>query len=419
MGARVAILGRGTALRACDAQLIEAIAAHWPDTDTPEFCAVSNESLREKLSQVIKAHQAFLVLGDDIKAMEQFHEVWDALQQASVAILWLKDEVSESAESSGLIECPHHEKAEHISIRLHTLLARQQTVAHLAREVRMLQKIEGNLHVEFGRLQEELQLAAAVQREMLPKALPEIASLRIGTLFRPVGYVSGDIYTVERLSERSVGIFLADAVGHGVPAALMTMVISRSLRFREAMSEKGRMLSPGEILTRLNEEMLLHQECFGGNGRFATAICCIIDVPARRIVMASAGHPQPLRINATGQCCKVPVEGAMLGIFPNEQYAEVVVELAEAERLLMFTDGFETAYPNAAADLFGRRLPNERYIEQMSGATTGTGHPADVLETLRLTLNEQLGSLHQVDDITAVCFDFAASEVKGESVRAA
>lgn len=419
MGARVAILGQGTALRACDAQLIEAIAAHWPGAEELEFCAVSNESLCGGLSQVLKTHQAFLVLGNEIRKMEQFHEVWDALQQANAAILWLTEGAGESAEGGGLIECQRSDRADHIAVRLHTLLTRQQTVASLAREVRMLQKIEGNLHVEFGRLQEELQLAAAVQREMLPKALPEVASLRIGTLFRPVGYVSGDIYTVERLSERSVGIFLADAVGHGVPAALMTMVISRSLRFREALSEKGRLLSPGEILTRLNEEMILHQECFGGNGRFATAICCIIDVPDRRIVMASAGHPQPLRISATGECCKVPVEGAMLGIFPNEQYAEVAVELADAERLLLFTDGFETAYPNAAADLFGRRLPNERYIEKMSGATTGTGHPAEVLETLRSTLNEQLGSLHQVDDITAVCFDFAASAVKGESARAA
>jgi sigma-B regulation protein RsbU (phosphoserine phosphatase) len=50
-----------------------------------------------------------------------------------------------------------------------------------------------------------------------------------GVLYRPAGYVSGDIYNVAKARRPHTGFFIADAVGHGVPAALLTMIISRSL----------------------------------------------------------------------------------------------------------------------------------------------------------------------------------------------
>ena len=53
------------------------------------------------------------------------------------------------------------------------------------------------------------------------------------TLFRPAGYVSGDLYDVARLDERRIGFYVADAVGHGMPAALLTMFIKHALVTKE------------------------------------------------------------------------------------------------------------------------------------------------------------------------------------------
>ena len=77
------------------------------------------------------------------------------------------------------------------------------------------------------RLDEELRLAAKLQQDFLPKQLPQVGPIHFHSLFRPAGYVSGDLYDVMRLDEKRVGFFPVDAVGHGMPAALLTMFIKR------------------------------------------------------------------------------------------------------------------------------------------------------------------------------------------------
>src|SRR5262249_46159125 len=133
---------------------------------------------------------------------------------------------------------------------------------------------------------DELNLAASVQQEMLPRRLPERANLQFGTLFRPAGYVSGDIFDVVELDDegRHIGFFIADPVGHGVPAALMTMVIHRSLRMTRSLDKGSReIVWPGDAMTRLNDEL-----CRGKreSPRFTTAVYGIIDTRTLRVTLA-------------------------------------------------------------------------------------------------------------------------------------
>ena len=100
-----------------------------------------------------------------------------------------------------------------------------------------------------------------------------------------------------RLDEHHVGFFLADAMGHGVPAALMTLYLTGSLPRKEIVGSGYRIVSPAEALTRLNNGL---QECMAGPARFATAICGTVNVRTGMITMACAGHPPPLRIGPNG-----------------------------------------------------------------------------------------------------------------------
>src|SRR5262249_24713806 len=152
--------------------------------------------------------------------------------------------------------------------------------------------------------------------------------------------VSGDIYDVIRLGDDHVGLFLADAVGHGVPAALMTMVLRQSLQPLEMRKSGSRIRPPGEVLTQLNQAMIERQ---GGATRFATALYGVLDCRSRVLTLSGAGHPHPLRISSDGVCSELKTSGGLLGVFPDDTFAGIEVDLAAGDRLLFFTDGFEQA----------------------------------------------------------------------------
>ena len=71
-------------------------------------------------------------------------------------------------------------------------------------------------------------------------------------LFRPAGYVSGDLYDVQRLDEDHVGFYVADAVGHGVPAAMMTVLIKHGMPMEQVSGNGYRSRPPEEALRPRN-----------------------------------------------------------------------------------------------------------------------------------------------------------------------
>jgi sigma-B regulation protein RsbU (phosphoserine phosphatase) len=258
---------------------------------------------------------------------------------------------------------------------------------------------------------------------MLPAALPGgMGFVQFGVLFRPAGYVSGDIYDVVELDDegRHVGFFIADAVGHGVPAALMTMVISRSLRMTRTEGSLRKIVSPADAMTRLNEEL-----CRGRHEspRFTTAVYGVIDTQTRRVTLSGAGHPPPLRIRGP-MLTRVETDGPLLGVFPGEKYTEESFTLVDGETLLLFSDGFETAFgqPEGADPT---RKCIDAYLREMSAlpwpGASHQGTAAQALQQLEKRLDAQAGSLHQVDDVTAVaiCARNAASAAKPSARRAA
>src|SRR5215213_10977953 len=143
-----------------------------------------------------------------------------------------------------------------------SILRHMESVARemdaLRAELSLLRKRDETLNYHLTRIDEELRLAARLQQDFLPKELPEVGNVRFHTLYRPAGYVSGDLYDVMRLDERRVGFYLADAVGHGVPAALLTMFVKQALQTRELI-DRGpgyRLLDPSEALRRLNARLI-------------------------------------------------------------------------------------------------------------------------------------------------------------------
>ena len=210
-----------------------------------------------------------------------------------------------------------------------------------------LRRRMAKLDDHLARLDGELRLAGRLQRDFLPKQLPHVGPARFSALFRPAAHVSGDFYNVVRLDEDHVGFYVADAVGHGVPAALLTMFIKHSLVTKQIVPGGGyRLLSPGETLARLNGALL---EQGLSAATFATAAYGVANVRTRRVTLARAGHPSPLVLGRNGTVTAVDCDGGLLGIMPDEVFTEAAVTLAPGERLLLFTDGVEVAFADASA----------------------------------------------------------------------
>ncbi len=197
-----------------------------------------NQAMMEQLDAVVLLAVAKANHTELVKPLAELDEM-------HIPIVALLDEPPESGGvfefTSVLIENKSTNGAV-ICARLHGMLHRQREVNRLRHDATVSRLSHGGLGDEVERMHDELQLAAVAQRELLPRELPSLHGVSIAALWRPAQYVSGDIYDVLKLDEDRIALFMADAVCHGVTAALMTMVIMQSLTTRVSEESGDRIL---------------------------------------------------------------------------------------------------------------------------------------------------------------------------------
>lgn len=390
---------------------LDAILACWPASEPkPRVTEIPLDRLMEAAEESsdapVESAALFVVVDPGVPAVVTYKLV-DRLQRWALPAVVLPGKATPDVlrlQSGGVVIRPADTDPAFLAAVLFALAERQPLIQSLSRDVRVAHRYSGGVRGEIDRIHDELNLAAAVQQEMLPRALPEVEGLEFSVLFRPVGYVSGDIYDAAALDETRIGFLIADAVGHGVPAALMTMVISRALRTIRA--EEGAALSPGEVLTRLNADLLKSRR---QSPRFGTAIYGVIDTTTMQVQVAAAGHPFPLLVRAGGKVETIQADGALLGVFPDEVYADATFTLGPDETLLLYSDGVETAFANPLVERLGPRKkrapepPHVTHLRTIRWPSTEAGVTlADSMADLGRLIDLQDGSLHQADDITTV-----------------
>lgn len=335
--------------------------------------------------------------------------ILDAAESSRVPVMMLIDDSGRRRAAAEEVAVDRLDApAETVAAGIRGMLSRQSEVDRLNRELGVATRFTSGLRGEIARMQEELQLAAHVQREFLPRSFPQVGSVRMDAFWRPASYVSGDIYDVMRLDEEHVGVFVADAVGHGVPAALLTMVICRALPAKETGDKTYRIVPPAEALARINADLISHQ---GRTTRFATAVYCVINGRTGHVRMASAGHPAPVLLRKAGGSELLDTGGGLLGVFDGEKYPETELSLHAGDRLLIYSDGFEQAFPGDPTGSRRSRLPSKRYLEEFE-ALAPLSSPSDMVQHIGRRVDMQFGSLHQADDLTLVVIERMAEQAK-------
>jgi serine phosphatase RsbU (regulator of sigma subunit) len=213
------------------------------------------------------------------------------------------------------------------------LLQKLQSQISLARQQRRAQRLHD----------EELRDARAIQDELLPKKLPEVAGYDIAAMTRPLKFVGGDYYNIVRTSGLETVFCMADVAGKGMPAALLMSSLHAALK--PLMSQP---LAPAELCGRLNRIL-----CdFTPVGKFCSFFYGVLDNVEHRLRYCNAGHNPPLLIRADERCEELNAGGAVLGQFPDWIYQDGEVEIGTGNKLLLFTDGLVEA-SNAHQEAFG------------------------------------------------------------------
>jgi serine phosphatase RsbU (regulator of sigma subunit) len=181
-------------------------------------------------------------------------------------------------------------------------------------------------------LADQRTVASTLQHSLLPESLPEVPGLDLGVRY-VAGVegvdIGGDWYDVLALDDGHVLFVVGDVSGRGLRAA----TIMASLRYAiHAYAAQGD--APTVILTKLSKLLSA-----GTDDGFATVLCGTIDVEARQMTIASAGHPLPLLI-ANGDAEFVAVHtGVPVGVDARSPYEAVTITVPEHATLLVYTDG--------------------------------------------------------------------------------
>ncbi len=377
-----------------------------------EVCAI--ETIKSE--QIKKTDAAIIIVNVDTKTNHVSRFLCDC-EEAYIPILAVCDGINDVLKvmsHSGAMLQASNTPIEVTCATLNALLHRQVEVKALKQELALATRAHGGVHSEMAKIHEELQLAGTVQRDYLPKDVPQLHGVSVAALWRPVNYVAGDIYDVQQLDDDHLGIFLADAVGHGVPAALMTMIICQSLRTHERIGSSWEILPPSEVLARLNTDMVRRQE---RSSRFATAVYAVVNCRARTMSIAGAGHPPSMILHEDGRKSMLDSQGGLLGVFENEVYNQDDVELDAGDRLLLYSDGFEQAFPHANDGENSTRMPTDVYLDEFK-KLCASGTPQETINAIGERLDQQSGSLHQIDDLTLICLHAGAFVGHGENAIA-
>lgn len=278
-----------------------------------------------------------------------------------------------------------------LSAHIDSALQLQPAMESLQKEVGRLRTFGTDIGKTMDQMEEEMRLAARLQRDFLPRKFPQVGPLEFSVMFRPAAWVSGDIYSVERLDETHVGAYVADAVGHGLPAALLTMFIKQALPTKRILDNGYQIVPPDQAMLELNRA-ICEQDL--SSCQFCSALYCLIDSRTLEMTYARGGHPEGLLLHADGRMTVLDAAGGLLGIFPEENYELRRLQLQPGDRLVLHSDGAEDVFRHEGAG--GR----EGFIESVEHLR----HlPVNQMAfQLAAKIDSMRGSLHPEDDITVV-----------------
>ncbi len=213
-------------------------------------------------------------------------------------------------------------------------------------------KLEHNLEEQnrklqeaYSRIREDLDAAVMMQQSLLPSHALVVPGFRFEWLFVPCHFVAGDIFNVFLLNEHRVGFYILDVSGHGIPAAMLSVTLSKLLS--PAVSQGSPLMhfipdpphydiaTPAEAVHTLNQLFQSEDDTM----QYFTMIYGTVEIRNARLRLTQAGHPSPIYQSKQAKAELLGTGGFPVGMLPDVPYREEELHLHPGDRLFFYSDG--------------------------------------------------------------------------------
>lgn len=230
-------------------------------------------------------------------------------------------------------------------------------------EVKLLQSISGQAAaaienarlqqetVEKERLQRQVQIAAEVQRRMIPAGAPHVPGFDIAALYAPCFELGGDFYDFIEFGTSTLGIAVADVVGKGLPASLLMASVRAAIR-----AYANDIYDLDEIIARVNRAMVADTR----SNEFITLWYGTLNYARRQLTYCAAGHDPALLVR-NGNIQELSTGGMVLGVDASERYVKEVLQLQTGDLIFIYTDGLSDAV-SYSGEKFGKARVRETLL---------------------------------------------------------
>ncbi|MBN2807940.1 MAG: SpoIIE family protein phosphatase [Deltaproteobacteria bacterium] len=256
------------------------------------------------------------------------------------------------------------------------------------------------------RMRRDLEAAAKIQQALLPTQLPNCDTVNFAWKYVPCDELAGDTLNLFHLDEKHIGLYLLDVSGHGVPAALLSVNLSRILNPNPEQSNLLKehtpnspgyqLVQPEDVANRLNQRFPLDSS----TEQYFTIQYAQLNLESNLLTFISAGHPPMILIRADGnnqaiQIRSMPI-GFMIGV--GKVYKEQTLELQKGDRLYFYSDGIIEAM-NSEREQYGI----ERLTEKLNQSRVLSLN--DSLDCLTDQINQWTAGRGCGDDVSLLALE--------------
>lgn len=248
-------------------------------------------------------------------------------------------------------------------------------------------------------MQRDLETARRIQHQLLPQG-PEIPlrpELLFSGFYQSLDKVGGDLYDVIRIGKNAYALLVADVSGHGLPSALITMLVKAAFRTRSRWG-----VATDAVCREVNQ--VLHP-IVNELGFFVTAFFGIIDLESGTLRYTNCGHnPALLSRCSKGELETLDSQGMILGPLEEVELEEKKVGLDPGDLLVVYTDGITESRNFLDEQYEDHRLEN--LVKKYSILKKDHNLPEAVVMAVKKDLRNFCMGAAQRDDQTLTAFQF-------------
>jgi sigma-B regulation protein RsbU (phosphoserine phosphatase) len=319
------------------------------------------------------------------------------LGEKYVPILWIGTDSAPAIAAAALdagadVRLPRPVAPAHVLAQAKALLRVEHVQARLAGRAAEAHQVNERLQQAYQQIDNDLELTRQIHRSSLPRNLPDVHKARFAVCYRPRSRVGGDFYDVLRLDEDHVGLYVADAMGRGLPTtSLLSLFIKKNMRVKEISGRSYRLVSPAEVLDALNREIV---GLSLPDPPFVTMLYAQLNCRDGSLSFARAAHPLPLHVPVNGALEYWPAAGSFLGVF-DAHYPGQSKQLRPGDKMLIASDGVRS-------EAMGEAPPIPDWLIESAGR-----HRAEPLQAFLDSVSRELLECSRTkDDFTLLGVEF-------------